>query len=211
MGRYTGPKFRLDRREGVNLMLKGIRSRTSKHPLEKPGHDTSPGMHGWRRSRGSEYALRLREKQKVKRYYGVYDKQFLRYYRIAEKGTGNTGQMLLVILERRLDNTVHKLGFAPSRAAARQLVAHGHVYLNGRKCDRPGYLVEVGDVITLKDNPRSQGLVRRNLEELGGQPVLQNWLVLDMTKLEGKVVAMPTRDDVEIPVEEHLIVEFCSQ
>ncbi|NLF30955.1 MAG: 30S ribosomal protein S4 [Planctomycetes bacterium] len=210
MGRYTGPKFRLDRREGVNMMLKGIRSRTAKHPLERQGHDTAPGVHGWRRSRGSEYGIRLREKQKVKRYYGVYDKQFMRYYRMAEQAKGNTGVAILVILERRLDNAVHKLGFAPSRSSARQMVAHGHLLVNGRKCDRPGYLVQVGDVLTIKDNPRSQQLVRRNLEELGA-PVLQNWLSLDMTKLEGSVTAMPTRDDVQIPVEEHLIVEFCSQ
>jgi len=210
MGRYTGPKFRLDRREGVNLMLKGIRSRTAKHPLERPGRDNAPGMHGWRHSRGSEYGVRLREKQKVKRYYGVYEKQFLRYYRIAERGKGNTGVELLIILERRLDNTVHKLGFAPSRASARQMVVHGHIHLNDRRCDRPGCLVDVGDKITIKDNPRTQGLVRRNLEELGTS-VLQNWLTLDMTKLEGIVTAKPTRDDIMIPVEEHLIVEFCSQ
>ena len=210
MGRYTGPKFRLDRREGVNLMLKGIRSRTSKHPLERPGRDNAPGIHGWRRGRASEYGLRLREKQKVKRYYGVYDKQFMRYYRMAERSKGNTGILLLVLLERRLDNAVHKLGLAPSRAAARQVVVHGHIHVNGRKCDRPGCLVGVGDVITVKNNPRSRGLVQRNLEEIG-TPVLQNWLTLDMAKLEGTVTALPTRDDVMIPVEEHLIVEFCSQ
>ena len=210
MGRYTGPKFRLDRREGVNLMLKGLRSRTSKHPLERPGHDNAPGMHGWRRYRGSEYGVRLREKQKVKRYYGVFDKQFMRYYRIAESSRGNTGVEVLILLERRLDNTVHKLGFAPSRSSARQMVVHGHILVNGRKCDRPGRLIDVGDVMTIKDNSRSQALVRRNLEELGA-PVLQNWLSLDMTRLEGAVAALPTRDDVMIPVEEHLIVEFCSQ
>ena len=210
MGRYTGPKFRLDRREGVNLMLKGVRSRSAKHPLERQGRDNAPGMHGWRRSRGSEYGVRLREKQKVKRYYGIYDKQFMRYYRIAERAKGNTGVLLLVTLERRLDNTVHKLGFAPSRASARQMVAHGHIHVNGRKCDRPGRLVEVGFEISVKDNSRSQSLARRNLEELGA-PVLQNWLTLDMTKLQGAVTAMPTREDVMIPVEEHLIVEFCSQ
>jgi small subunit ribosomal protein S4 len=192
------------------MMLKGIRSRTAKHPLERQGHDNAPGVHGWRRSRGSEYGIRLREKQKVKRYYGIYDKQFMRYYRMAERAKGNTGVAILVLLERRLDNALHKLGFAPSRSSARQMVTHGHIHVNGRKCDRPGYLVEVGDVLTVKDNPRSQQLVRRNLEELGA-PVLQNWLSLDMTKLQGSVTAMPTRDDVQIPVEEHLIVEFCSQ
>ncbi len=167
-------------------------------------------MHGWRRSRGSEYGVRLREKQKVKRYYGVYDKQFMRYFRMAAGIRGNTGVLLLQILERRLDNVVHKLGFGASRPAARQLVAHGHIYVNGRKCDRASRLMEVGDRVTLKNNPRSQGLVRRNLEEIGS-PVLQNWLTLDMTRLEGVVTAMPSREDVEIPVEEHLIVEFCSQ
>lgn len=210
MGRYNGPVCRMCRREGMKLMLKGLRCETAKCPMERQWASNPPGMHSWRRGRSSEYGIRLREKQKVKRYYGVYEKQFMRYFHEAERGTTNTGEALLVLLERRLDNAVHKLGFAGSRPSARQLVAHGHVYVNGRKLDRAGYLVRVGDKITVKANERSQKLVRAHLEELG-EPVLQNWLSLDMTKLEGTVLAMPTRDDVMIPVEENLIVEFCSQ
>jgi small subunit ribosomal protein S4 len=198
------------RREGVKLMLKGVRCETAKCPMERQWRSNPPGMHSWRRSRGSEFALRLREKQKVKRYYGVFEKQFLRYFNLAERAKGNTGENLLALLERRLDNVIHKLGFAASRPAGRQVVAHGHVYVNGHKCDRPGYLVRVGDKIAIKNSERSQGLIRRNLEELG-EPVLQNWLTLDLTKLEASIVATPTRDDVMIPVEENLIVEFCSQ
>ena len=210
MGRYTGPKCRLCRREGMKLMLKGIRCETAKCPMERQWRSNPPGMHSWRRGRGSEYGLRLREKQKVKRYYGVYEKQFIKYYHEAERGTGNTGTTLLMLLERRLDNVVHKFGFAASRATARQLVAHGHIFVNGRKMDRPSYLVRVGDKVAVKANDRSQKLVRTYLEELG-EPVLQNWLSLDLTKLEATVLAMPTRDDVMIPVEEQLIVELCSQ
>lgn len=210
MGRYTGPKCRLCRREGMKLMLKGIRCETAKCPMERQWRSNPPGMHSWRRGRGSEYGMRLREKQKVKRYYGVYEKQFIKYYQSAERGTGNTGTTLLMLLERRLDNVVHKLGFAASRATARQIVSHGHVFVNGRKMDRPSYLVRVGDKVAVKANERSQKLVRAYLEELG-EPVLQNWLSLDLTKLEATVLAMPTRDDVMIPVEEQLIVELCSQ
>jgi small subunit ribosomal protein S4 len=198
------------RREGIKLMLKGVRCETAKCPMERQWRSSPPGMHSWRRGRNSEYAIRLREKQKVKRYYGVYEKQFLKYFSAAEHSKGNTGEMLLTLLERRLDNVVHKLGFAPSRKSARQLVAHGHIYVNGRKLDRAGHLVRVGDKITVKANERSQKSVRASLEELG-EPVLQNWLGLDMTKLEATIMAMPTRDDVMIPVEENFIVEFCSQ
>jgi len=191
-------------------MLKGIRCETAKCPMERQWRSNPPGMHSWRRSRGSEYGLRLREKQKVKRYYGVYEKQFMKYFNAAERSKTNTGAALLSLLERRLDNVAHKLGFAPSRASARQAIGHGHLYVNGRRLDRAGYLVRVGDKITVKANDRSQKLVRASLEELG-EPVLQNWLSLDMSKLEAAVLAMPSRDDVTIPVEEHLIVEFCSQ
>lgn len=198
------------RRESVKLMLKGVRCETAKCPMERQWRSNPPGMHSWRRSRGSEFALRLREKQKVKRYYGVFEKQFLRYFNLAERIKGNTGENMLTLLERRLDNVIHKLGFSASRPAGRQVVAHGHVYVNGRKCDRPGYLVRVGDQIAIKNSEKSQSLIRRSLEELG-EPVLQNWLTLDLTKLEASIVAYPTRDDVMIPVEENLIVEFCSQ
>ena len=191
-------------------MLKGARCETAKCPIERQWRNFPPGMHNWRRGRGSEYGQRLREKQKVKRYYGIFEKQFMRYFHEAERGTGNTGTTLLTILERRLDNVLYKLGFAPSRASARQTVSHGHVHVNGRRVNIPSYLVRVGDKIAIKDSERSKKLVRSRLEELG-EPHVQNWLRLDMVKLEADVVAIPTREDVMIPVEENLIVELCSQ
>jgi len=210
MGRYTGPSCRLCRREGIKLMLKGTRCETAKCCMERQWRNSPPGAHSWRRGRGSEYRLRLREKQKVKRYYGVWEKQFRKYFRMAERQRGNTGAALLSILERRLDNVVHKLGFASSRAAARQVISHGHIHVNGRRVDVPSYLVRVGDRVSVRDKAGSRKLVQGCLEDLG-EPSLQNWLQLDMTKLVADVVAVPTRDDVMMPVEEQLIVELCSQ
>jgi small subunit ribosomal protein S4 len=197
----------LSRREGVNLMLKGARSLNGKSErrLQSP-----PGMHSWRRGRASDYAVRLREKQKVKRYYGVRDKQFMNLFHKAERIQGNTGSVLLSLLERRLDNVVYKLGMAPSRPAARQTVAHGHIYVNGRRCNIASYEVGVGDKISVKPSDRSQKLIRQRLEELG-EPRLQNWLKLDMSQLVGEVVALPTRDDVTLPIEDQYVVEFCSR
>ena len=206
MGRYRGPTDKLSRREGVNLMLKGARSESGK--VER--RMTPPGPHTWRRGRTSDYGVRLREKQKVKRYYGVLERQFVKYFKQAERQKIDTGAALLSLLERRLDNVVHKMGLAPSRPSARQLVGHGHVHVNGRRVNVASYQVEVGDRISVKQADRSQKLVRANLEEMG-EPRLQDWLQLDMTQLEGQVVAIPTRDDVMIPVEEQLIVEFCSK
>lgn len=210
MGRYTGPSCRLCRREGIKLMLKGARCDSAKCPLERQWRNTPPGMHSWRRRRGSEYAIRLREKQKVKRFYGIFERQFRRYFKMAEREKTNTGVALLRLLERRLDNVVYKLGFAPSRAAARQTITHGHIYVNGRKASSPSMLVKVGDKISVKPSEKSQKLIRQRLEEIG-EPSVQNWLKLDTAKLEGTVMAMPSRDDVTIPVEENLIVEFCSR
>ncbi|HUS92139.1 MAG TPA: 30S ribosomal protein S4 [Phycisphaerae bacterium] len=210
MGRYTGPSCRQCRREGIKLMLKGTRCETAKCPMERQWRSSPPGMHSWRRGRGSEYRLRLREKQKVKRYYGVFEKQFMRYFRRAERQKGSTGAALLSILERRLDNVFHKLGLAPSRAGARQAICHGHVYVNGRRMNAPSYLVRVGDRIGIKESDRSKKLVRAWLEELG-EPHVQNWLKIDLTRLEAEIVAVPSRDDVMIPVEEQLIVELCGQ
>ncbi|MBT3278856.1 MAG: 30S ribosomal protein S4 [Phycisphaerales bacterium] len=207
MGRYTGPTDRLSRREGVNLMLKGARSLNGKSERRI---GTPPGMHSWRRGRVSDYGIRLREKQKVKRYYGIRDRQFMNLFRESERMTGATGVNLLGLLERRLDNAVYKLGFAPSRPAARQAVAHGHISVNGRKCDVASRRIAVGDTISVKSSERSQKLIRTQLEELG-EPRLQNWLKLDMSKLEGEIIALPTRDDIMLPVEEQLIVEFCSR
>ena len=210
MGRYIGPSCRLCRREGIKLMLKGTRCETAKCCMERQWRSNPPGMHNWRKGRGSEYGVRLREKQKVKRYYGVYEKQFRKYFRQAERQKGNTGAALLSLLERRLDNVVHKLGWAPSRASARQVVNHGHVFVNGRRVDVSSYLVRVGDKITVRPAEKSQKAVRAWLEAMG-EPSLQNWLKLNMVTLEADVIAMPTRDDVMIPVEEQLIVEMCSQ
>lgn len=210
MGRHTGPTDRLTRREGVNLMLKPLRSRSAKMPLEREWRRFPPGMHGWRRSKQSEYGRRLREKQKVKRYYGVRDKQFLRYVRRAERVKGNTGELLLQLLERRLDNVVCKLGLGLSRPQARQMVSHGHVHVNGRRVNIPSYQVNVGDVIGVKDADRTRKLVRENLEIAAGWG-LQNWLIRDENALTGTVVGLPTREDVDIPVEENLIIELCSR
>ncbi len=206
MGRYTGPKDKLSRREGINLMLKGARSESGK--VER--RMFPPGPHNWRRGRTSDYGQRLREKQKVKRYYGIRDRQFMNLYKKASQAKGDTGAELLSLLERRLDNVVYKLGFAESRAAARQTVAHGHIYINGRKVDVASYSVRIGDEISVKPSERSKNLIRRRLEEIG-EPHVQNWLSLDLSNLKGSVQALPTRDDVQIPVEEQLIVEFCSR
>lgn len=208
MGRYIGPACRQCRREGLKLMLRGARCEGGKCALER--RNSPPGMHAWRRGRGSEYGLRLREKQKIKRYYGVFEAQFIRYFRMAERGKGNTGATLLSMLERRLDNIVFKLGFAASRRAARQMITHGHFHINGRRMNIPSYLAAVGDVLVVKDCEKSKKLVRTCLEELG-EPHVQNWLKLDLTKLQAEIIAMPTREDVMIPVEENRIVEMCSQ
>ncbi len=210
MGRYTGPSCRLCRREGIKLMLKGARCETAKCPMERQWRNSPPGMHRWRRGRGSEYRLRLREKQKVKRYYGVFEKQFMKYFHAAERVRGDTGAALLSILERRLDNVIYKLGFAPSRAAARQTICHGHVYVDQRRVNIASFLVKPGNRISIKDAAKSKQLIQLRLEELG-EPHVQNWLQLDLVKMAADVTAIPTRDDVMIPVEEQRIVELCSQ
>jgi len=213
MARRNGPTTRLSRREGVNLMLKPIRDQTGKNPLERDYKNYPPGMHIWRRGRHSEYAVRLREKQKVKRHYGIYERQFRRYFRMAERARENTGVTLLRILERRLDNVVYKTRFIAGRRGARQAIVHGHVCVNGKKVDRPGYLVEAGDRVLIHSREKSQNYARAQMLLLEGVPVPpeQTWLQLDPNKLEAVVVTLPGRDDVLIPVEEQLIVEFCSR
>ncbi len=191
-------------------MLKGARCETAKCPMERQWRNFPPGQHNWRRTRVSEYGQRLREKQKVKRFYGVYEKQFMNYFHQAERQKANTGAALLSLMERRLDNVVCKLGFAPSRSAGRQTISHGHVCVNGRRVNIASYLVRVGDRVSLKNSEKSRNMIRVRLEEFG-EPQVQNWLTLDMTKLEAQIVALPSRDDVTIPVEDHLIVELCSQ
>ena len=191
-------------------MLKGIKCETAKCQVEKRQRGLAPGMHGWRRGRGSEYAVRLREKQKVKRYYGLLNKQFMRYFHRAERIKGNTGETLLQLLERRLDNVVYKLNFASSRKAARQLISHGHLYVNGHKVNISDYTINIGDKITVK---RSEKSVKKIKEQLESNPnfSIQGWLQLDRDKPGATIVALPTRDDIQIPVEEQLIVEFCSR
>lgn len=210
MSRYLGPSCRLCRREGMKLMLKGSRCETAKCAIEKRERSMAPGMHGWRRGRRSDYGVRLREKQKVKRYYGLMEKQFMSYYRKAARGTGNTGEILLQLLECRLDNVVYKLNFASSRKAARQLITHGHIYLNGRRVDVPDITVRIGDKITLKNSDKSRKLVKEQLESNTNFTV-QGWLQLDAAKPAATVVSLPTRDDVQLAVEEQLVVEFCSR
>jgi small subunit ribosomal protein S4 len=210
MGRYLGSSCKQCRREGMKLMLKGIRCETAKCPIEKKQRNLKPGMHSWRRGRLSEYGIRLREKQKVKRYYGLLDRQFLRYFRKAEQIKGNTGENLLQLLERRLDNVIYKLNFAPSRKSARQLIVQGHIYVNGNKVDISDYTTKIGDRITVKDSEKSVKKVKQQLES-NPNYVTQNWLQLNREKPEATIVALPSRDDVQIPVEEQLVVEFCSR
>lgn len=191
-------------------MLKGTRCETAKCAIERRERSMAPGMHGWRRGRHSDHGVRLREKQKVKRYYGLMEKQFLSFFQEAVRKKGNTGRTLLELLERRLDNVVYKLNFAPSRKAARQLIAHGHVYLNGRRVDVADLTVKIGDKITLKNSDRSRKQVKAQLEANPNYQV-QGWLQLDPSKPAATVVSLPTREDVQLAIEEQLVVEFCSK
>jgi small subunit ribosomal protein S4 len=210
MGRYLGSSCKNCRRQGIKLMLKGSRCETAKCPVEKKQKNLAPGMHGWRRGRPSEYGVRLHEKQKVKRYYGIWERQFMRYFHQAKRLKGNTGQTLLQLLERRLDNVIYKLNFAPSRKAARQLITHGHICVNNHKVDLPDFSVDVGDKITLKKSEKSVKEIKQQLA-LNPNFTTQGWLQLDRDKPEATMVAVPAREDVQIPVEEQLVVEFCSR
>jgi len=210
MGRYLGSSCKQCRREGMKLLLKGRRCETAKCAVEKRERNMAPGMHGWRRGRNSDYGVRLREKQKVKRYYGLLEKQFMDSFEEAERRKGNTGLVLLELLERRLDNVVYKLNFASSRKAARQMITHGHIYLNGRRVNKPGVVVKIGDKITLKNSDHSRKLVK---DQLASNPnyTVQGWLQLDADKPAATIVGIPSRDDVQLAVEENLVVEFCSR
>lgn len=210
MGRYVGPSCRVCRREGMKLFLKGMKCETAKCQIERRQRSLAPGMHGWRRGRLSEYGVRLREKQKIKRYYGVYEQQFMRFFREASRLKGNTGENLLQLLERRLDNVIYKLNFAGSRKAARQLITHGHIHVNGRKVDIGDYIINIGDKIAVKGSDKSLKRIRQQLES-NPNFTIQGWLQLDRDKPAATVVALPARTDVQIPVEEHLVVEFCSR
>ena len=207
MARYTEAVCRLCRREGQKLFLKGDRCYT-KCALENRSY--APGQHGQGRSKSSEYGMQLREKQKAKRYYGVLESQFRSYYEMAERRPGKTGENLLSILECRLDNVVYRLGFAMSRAEARQMVSHGHFTVNGRKVNIPSYLVKPGMVITLKDCSRSLEKIKSSVEANAfRQP--PKWLEYDANNMVAKVVGVPEREDIDLPIEEHLIVELYSK
>jgi small subunit ribosomal protein S4 len=211
MGRQIDPVCRLCRREGIKLYLKGTRCDSPKCAIDR--RNVPPGMHGYRRGKPSEYGIRLREKQKLKRFYGVFERQFRRYFELASRSPENTGEVLLTILERRLDNIVHRLGFASSRAAARQLVSHGHVLLNGRMANIPSMLVKAGDTITIKNRPRTLQLVKLNLQE--NPPPVPDYLERSETEPpEGKMLRLPTRGDVDPriqDIQENLIIEVSSR
>lgn len=206
MARSIGPKCRLCRREGVQLFLKGDRCDTVKCAVKK--REKVPGMHEFRRMKHTDYGMKLREKQKVKRYYGLTERQFQRVFREAARRVGNTGETLLVLLERRLDNVAYLLGLASSRATARQMIAHGNVSVNGKRVDIPSALVAVGDVVAPGKRESARAAVKRSFEERARH--VPAWLTRDDAALEGKVTGLPTRRDVPLEVNEQLIVEFCS-
>jgi small subunit ribosomal protein S4 len=215
MGRNLDPVCRICRREGMKLYLKGSRCESPKCPIERENRNTPPGMHN-RRGKQSEYGVRLREKQKLKRFYGVFEKQFRRYFALASRSTENTGEVLLSILERRLDNVVHRLGFAPSRAAARQLVGHGHVLLNGKKADIPSLLLKAGDTVTIKKVKESVELVKLN-QQSHPQPIPDFLEITGSEPPEGRLIRLPSRSDVDPrltkdrELREQLIIEVCSR
>jgi len=208
LARYLGASCRLCRREGLQLFLKGDRCYTDKCAIERRHYP--PGQHGQRRSKLSDYGLQLREKQKVKRIYGVLEKQFRGYFEKAERQKGVTGTNLLIFLERRLDNIVYRLGFANSRAQARQLVRHNQVQVNGRKVNLPSYLVKMGDTVQVTEKGRKLPLIQDALEAVArrGTPA---WLELNKEEAQGRVIMFPGREDITMPIQEHLIVELYSK
>ena len=208
MARYKDEQCRICRREGQKLFLKGSRCYSDKCSITRRNY--APGQHGQKRAKLSEYGTQLREKQKTKAFYGVGEKQFRRYFDMASNSKGKTGEVLLQILESRLDNVVYRLGFASSRAQARMLVTHGAFEVNGHKVDIPSYLVKVGDVIAVREIRKDNGAIKIAVEENGSRPV-PAWLEKDQEKLSGKVVTLATREDIDLPVEEHLIVELYSK
>ncbi len=212
MSRYLGPVCKLCRRAGEKLYLKGERCYSEKCALQDRSYP--PGQHGkeqaFRRRKLSDYGMQLQEKQKARRIYGIQEQQFRRYFREAERRSGLTGVNLLVLLETRLDNVVYRLGLATSRAQARQLVSHGHFMVNGRKTNIPAYGLRAGDVVSVRPESR-QATYFKALREQLGQRAVPAWLSLDADKLEGRVLAMPARQEIDVPVQEQLIVEFYSR
>ncbi len=208
MARYTGAVCRLCRREGQKLFLKGERCYSDKCSVALRGY--APGQHGQGRKKTSEYGMQLRAKQTARRFYGVQENQFHHYFEIAERKQGITGDNLLRILESRLDNVVYRVGFASSRAEARQLVGHGHFEVNGKRVDIASYLLKAGDVVSICEKSRSSEKLKAVVEANSARPVPQ-WIDVNRDQLTAKVIALPTRDQIEAPVDEQLIVEFYSK
>ena len=208
MARYTDAVCKLCRREGQKLFLKGQRCYTDKCAITRRAY--APGQHGQGRKKTSEYGLQLRAKQMTKRYYGVLESQFRGYYDMATRKEGKTGDELLTILETRLDNVVYRLGWGNSRAEARQLVVHGHFTVNGKRVDIPSYLTKVGEVISIQDKSRQSEKFKAVLEANSARPVAK-WLDLNRDTLEAKIIAVPTRDEIDLAVDETLIVELYSK
>lgn len=206
MAKYTEADCRLCRREGVKLFLKGERCLSKKCAMEK--RPVIPGQHGQGRKKVTEYGKQLREKQKVKRAYGLLEKQMRAYYEEAERVSGVTGETMLSLIERRLDNVVFRMGIGASRSEARQIVNHGHICVNGKRVNIPSYQVKAGDVISIKENKRNIEMFKA-LKEV--KVVLPKWLEFDATKLEGRIIELPKRDDIDLTIEEHLIVEHYSR
>ena len=208
MARYTGPVCRFCRREGMKLFLKDVRCATDKCSYER--NQYPPGQHGQGRIRVSEYGQQLREKQKVKRTYGVLESQFRRYFAAAERQRGITGETLLQLLERRLDNVVYRLGLATSRPQARQLVRHGHFRVNGKRADVPSYSLKAGDAVSVQERSSKKASILYAIEEVKGRGIPE-WLVFDADAMTGRVATLPTRDQINLPVQEQLIVELYSK
>jgi small subunit ribosomal protein S4 len=208
MARYTDAKCRMCRREGVMLFLKGQRCLTDKCAIKR--RETPPGMHSMRRQRLSAYGARLREKQKVKRIYGVLERQFRRTFAEAERMKGNTGENLLVLLERRLDNVVYHLGFGLSRSHARQLVRHGHIAMNGKRCNVPSSLVRAGDVVGPVNRPSSVKAVKETLEQTRNR-TCPSWLIKSEDPASGRVSVLPRREEIGFEVNDQFIVEVASR
>ena len=208
MARYTGAVCKLCRREGKKLYLKGERCYTGKCAVERRAY--APGQHGQSRKKATEYGLQLRAKQQAKRYYGIQEGQFYKYFLMAERKQGVTGENLLRICESRLDNVVYLLGWANSRAEARQLVTHGHYKVNGKKVNIPSYLIKAGDEVSIKDKSLDRDKIKATLEANASRPVPQ-WLDLNAEAHSAKILALPTREQIMVPVEEHLIVELYSK
>ena len=208
MSRYKDEQCRICRREGQKLFLKGSRCYSDKCSVTRRNY--APGEHGQGNKKLSEYGTQLREKQKTKSFYGVGEKQFRKYFEMASNKKGITGENLLQILESRLDNVVYKLGYGSSRAQARQLVNHGHFDVNGKKVDIASYLVKPGDVISVREIKKDTAIIKMNVEANGARPV-PAWLERDVENLSGKVIRLAAREDIDLAVEEHLIVELYSK